>query len=147
MSYKRVFGAKTRKVATRKPAKRWFCRVFAWRPFAPPGKDQTPRSDYFPWQYINVATRDVIAVRRLGKDTTYCMYCEFQRVSLYWSMPCTVVFFGFQPNAIFQARWGRTYANKCHVRSELKTFRIINIVLKNLFLATSSSEKHILISC
>ena len=31
---------------------------------------QTPRSDYFPWQYIKVATRDVIAVRRL-----------------YWSMP------------------------------------------------------------
>ena len=31
--------------------------------------NQTPRSDYFPWQYIianiKVATRDVIAVRRL----------------------------------------------------------------------------------
>ena len=26
---------------------------------------QTPRSDYFPWQNIKVATRDVIAVRRL----------------------------------------------------------------------------------
>ena len=26
---------------------------------------QTPRIDYFPWQYIKVATRDVIAVRRL----------------------------------------------------------------------------------
>jgi len=34
-----VFRAKTRKVATRKPAKWWFWRVFAWRPFAPPGKD------------------------------------------------------------------------------------------------------------
>ena len=26
---------------------------------------QTPRSDYYPWQYIIVATRDVITVRRL----------------------------------------------------------------------------------
>ena len=41
MSYKRVFGAKTRKVATRKPAKWWLWLVFAWRPFAPPGKDTT----------------------------------------------------------------------------------------------------------
>jgi len=30
---------------------------------------QTPRSDYFPWQYIKVATRDVIAVRRLRSYT------------------------------------------------------------------------------
>ena len=30
------------------------------------GSVQTPRSNYFPWQYIKVATRDVIAVRRLG---------------------------------------------------------------------------------
>jgi len=36
MSYKRVFGAKRRKVATRKPAKWWLFRVFAWRTFAPP---------------------------------------------------------------------------------------------------------------
>ena len=44
MSYKRVFGAKTRKVAMRKTAKWWFWRVFAWRPFAPPGKDTTNSS-------------------------------------------------------------------------------------------------------
>ena len=30
MSYKWVFGAKTRKGATRKPAKWWLFRVFAW---------------------------------------------------------------------------------------------------------------------
>jgi len=36
MSYYRVFGAKRRKVATRKPAKWSLFRVFAWRPFAPP---------------------------------------------------------------------------------------------------------------
>ena len=34
----RQTGAKTRKVATRKPAKWWLFRVFAWRPFAPPHK-------------------------------------------------------------------------------------------------------------
>jgi len=38
MSYKHVFGAKTRKVATPKLAKWWLFRVFAWRPFAPPHK-------------------------------------------------------------------------------------------------------------
>ena len=32
----RQTGAKTWKVATPKPAKWWFFRVFAWRPFAPP---------------------------------------------------------------------------------------------------------------
>jgi len=32
----RQTGAKTRKVATRKPAKWWLFLVFAWRPFAPP---------------------------------------------------------------------------------------------------------------
>ena len=36
MSYYRVFEAKRRKVATRKPAKWSLFRVFAWRPFAPP---------------------------------------------------------------------------------------------------------------
>ena len=36
MSYYRVFGAKRRKGATRKPAKLWLFSVFAWRPFAPP---------------------------------------------------------------------------------------------------------------
>jgi len=41
ISYKRVFGAKTRKVARRKSTKWWFWRFFAWRPFAPPGKDTT----------------------------------------------------------------------------------------------------------
>jgi len=30
--------------------------------------NQTPRSDYFPWQYIKVATRDVMAVRRLAMN-------------------------------------------------------------------------------
>ena len=34
MSYKCVFVAKTRKGATRKPAKWWLFRVFAWQPFA-----------------------------------------------------------------------------------------------------------------
>ena len=36
MSYYRVFEAKRRKVATRKPAKWSLFRVFAWRPFDPP---------------------------------------------------------------------------------------------------------------
>jgi len=36
MSYQRVFGAKTRKGATWKPAKWWLFRVFAWRLFALP---------------------------------------------------------------------------------------------------------------
>ena len=36
ISYYRVFGAKRRTGATRKPAKWWLFRVFAWRPFAPP---------------------------------------------------------------------------------------------------------------
>jgi len=37
--------AKTRKVATRKPAKWWLFLVFAWWPFAPPGKDTTNRGE------------------------------------------------------------------------------------------------------
>jgi len=46
MSYtgKRVVGAKTRKVAMRKPAKYWFWQFFAWRPFAPLGKNTTNSS-------------------------------------------------------------------------------------------------------
>jgi len=34
-----------REVATRKPAKITMCLVFAWRPFAPPGKDTTNRGE------------------------------------------------------------------------------------------------------
>ena len=34
-----------RKVATRKPTKITIWRVFAWRPFAPPGKDTTNRGE------------------------------------------------------------------------------------------------------
>jgi len=63
MSYKRVFGAKTRKVATRKPAKRWFCRVFAWRHFASPGKDTTNSSrkrNAWNVAYFRVAGRKVV---------------------------------------------------------------------------------------
>jgi len=41
ISYYRVFGAKRRKGATRKPAKWWRFRVFAWRPFAPPHESTT----------------------------------------------------------------------------------------------------------
>ena len=41
MSYYCVFGAKRRKGATRKPAKWWLFRVFAWRPFAPPHESTT----------------------------------------------------------------------------------------------------------
>ena len=62
MSYKRVFGVKTRKVATRKPAKWWFWRVFAWRPFASPGKDTTNSSrKHNAWNdaYFRVAGRKV----------------------------------------------------------------------------------------
>jgi len=41
MSYKRVFGAKRRKGATRKPAKWSLLREFAWRPFFPPHESTT----------------------------------------------------------------------------------------------------------
>jgi len=40
MSYYFVFGAKRRTGATRRPAK-WWLRVFAWRPFAPPHESTT----------------------------------------------------------------------------------------------------------
>ena len=51
-----------RKVATRKHAKWWFWRVFAWRPFAPPGKDTTNRrlkGDAWKVSYFHVAGRKV----------------------------------------------------------------------------------------
>ena len=70
MSYKRVFGVKTRKVATRKPAKRWFWRVFAWRPFASPGKDMTNSSrkrNTWNVPYFRVAGRNV-AMRKHKKS-------------------------------------------------------------------------------
>jgi len=69
MSYKRFFGAKTRMVTTRKPAKRWFCRVFAWRPFASPGKDTTNSSrkrNAWNVAYFRVAGRKV-AMRKHEK--------------------------------------------------------------------------------
>ena len=40
---------------------------------------QTPHSDYFPWQYIILATRDVIAVRRLR----WCVYTMVFRLKLH----------------------------------------------------------------
>jgi len=58
-----------RKVATRKPAKRWFCRVFAWRPFASPGKDTTnssPTRNAWSVAYFRVAGRKV-AMRKHEK--------------------------------------------------------------------------------
>jgi len=89
MSYKRVFGAKTRMVATPKTTKRWFCRVFAWRPFASPGKDTTNSSRkrnacnvaYFRVAGLKVALRkhEKVTIWRVfvwrpfaspGKDTT-----------------------------------------------------------------------------
>jgi len=42
VSYLRLAG---RKVARRKPATWWLFRVFAWRPFAPPGKDTKTGGD------------------------------------------------------------------------------------------------------
>jgi len=72
MSYKRVFGAKTRKVAMRKPAKWWFWRVFAWRPFAPPGKDTTNSSrkrNAWNVEYFRVAGRKsakIVSFRHLA---------------------------------------------------------------------------------
>jgi len=73
MSYKRVFGAKTRKVATRKPAKWWFWRVFEWRPFASPGKDTTnnsPKRNAWNVAYFCVAGRKV-AMRKHEKVTIW----------------------------------------------------------------------------
>jgi len=68
-SYTRVFGAKTRKVATRKPTKWWFCRVVAWLPFASPGKDTTissRRRNACNIAYFRVAGRKV-AMRKHEK--------------------------------------------------------------------------------
>jgi len=76
MSYKRVFGAKTRKVATRKPDKRWFCRVFAWRPFVSPCKDRTNRrrkGDAWKVSYFRVAGRKV-AMRKHEKVTIWRVF-------------------------------------------------------------------------
>jgi len=63
--------AKTRKVDTRKPTKRWLFRVFAWRPFAPP-HESTRHSmrwvfDYC-FSYHCLAVRKV-AMRKLAKIT------------------------------------------------------------------------------
>jgi len=76
MSYKRVFGAKTRKVVTRKPVKWWFWRVFAWRPFAPPGKDTTNKmrkGDARKVSYFRVAGRKV-AMRKHEKVTIWRVF-------------------------------------------------------------------------
>jgi len=76
MWYKRVFGAKTRKVATQKPAKRWFCRVFAWRPFASPGKDTTKSSrkrNAWNVAYFRQAGRKV-AMRKPAKITIWRVF-------------------------------------------------------------------------
>jgi len=70
MSYKRVFGLKTRKVATQKLAKWWGWRVFAWRPFVPPGKDTTNSSrkrNAWNVAYLRVAGRKV-AMRNTKKS-------------------------------------------------------------------------------
>ena len=58
----RQTGAKTRKVATRKPAKWWLFRVFEWRPFAPP-HDSTRHSTRcvfgYCLSYLRLARRKV----------------------------------------------------------------------------------------
>ena len=62
-----------RKVATRKPAKWWFWRVFAWRSFAPPGKDTTNRrrkGNAWKVSYFRMAGRKV-AMQKHEKVTIW----------------------------------------------------------------------------
>jgi len=80
MSY---FGAKRRKGATRKPAKWWPFRVFAWRPFAPP-HESTRHSMrcvfvYF-FSYLCLSERKV-AKRKLANRQNY--YLAGFRVAIF----------------------------------------------------------------
>ena len=65
-----------RKVATRKPAKWWFWRVFAWQTFAPPGNDTTNRrrkGDAWKVSYFRETGRKV-AMRKHDKVTIWRVF-------------------------------------------------------------------------
>jgi len=76
MSFYRVFGAKGWKGATRKPAKWWLFRVFAWRPFAPPHESTTlfmRRLFASCLSYLCLARRK-FATRKPAKITIWCVF-------------------------------------------------------------------------
>jgi len=72
-----VFSGRKRERSTRKKnAKRWFGRVFAWRPFASPGKDTTNSSrkrNAWNAAYFRVAGRKV-AMRKHEKVTIWRVF-------------------------------------------------------------------------
>ena len=85
-----------RKIATRKPAKWWFRRVFAWRPFAPPGKDTTNRrrkGDAWKVSYFRVAGRKV-AMRKHEKVTIWRVFA--------WRL------FAFSPRKHDNTKWHKS---------------------------------------
>jgi len=119
MSYNRVFGAKRRKGATRKPTKWWLFRGIAWRPFAPPYESTTlfmRRLFASCLSYLCLAGRKV-ATRKPAKITKLNSFKQLDYNS------CSLL-----------TRWCRSNASALGARGPRFNFRLPQVFLCLIFL-------------